>query len=503
MPVDFEVGIIGAGFAGLIAALELRRAGRESIVIFERGQEVGGVWRDNVYPGCACDVPSHLYSISSRPNPNWTSNFASQPEILDYLKNISVHDELRSRIRFGCEVTEIRFCAETGCWRVTDQRGQDVRVRAIIVAVGPHSRPYVPALMGREIFAGTACHSSRWDPAINLEGKKVAVIGTGASAVQIVPSIAPIVADLMVFQRSAPWVLPRAERRISVFEHLLFCWFPFTQAIVRGAIYLLMEFIGLGFVGPPIFNRLLAAVALRKLTREVHDPTIQRALTPTYRAGCKRMMVSDDFYPAFNRPNVHLVTEPIAELVPDGIVTTDRVFHAADHIVYATGFTVADSDGFLRVVGLEGRVLADEWAIEGAQAYLGTTVSGYPNMAILLGPNSGLSHSSALHVIESQMAYVLEYLAGIDGIGECGYLDVRAPVQTAYNMDLHRRLSELVWSSGCRSWYLNRSGENTVIFPGLTLSFRRRLRRFDPRSYSAHVQPTTRAVAPVTCGVRA
>ena len=499
MPVDFEVGIIGAGFAGLIAALQLRRAGRESVIIIERGAEVGGVWRDNVYPGCACDVPSHLYSISTRPNPNWTSNFASQPEILEYLKQITVHDDLRRQIRFGCEITEMRFCAETGCWQLNDQRGQQFCVRAVIVAVGPHSRPYIPALMGREKFAGTSFHSSRWDRAVDLAGKKVAVIGTGASAVQIIPSIAPVVRELTVFQRSAPWVLPRGEREISAFEHRLFQRFPTTQAIVRASIYLLMEFIGLGFVGPPVFNRLLAAVALRKLKREVHDPDIQRALTPTYRAGCKRMMVSDDFYPAFNRPNVYLVTEPIAELVREGIVTTDGVFHAADHIVYATGFTVADPDGLLRVIGLGGRVLAEEWATEGAQAYLGTTVSGYPNMAMLLGPNSGLSHSSALHVVESQMAYVLAYLAEIDAAGECGFLDVSAPAQMAYNSDLQRRLVELVWSSGCRSWYLNRAGKNTVIFPGLTLSFRRRMRRFDPRSYAVHVQPKPPAVTPLAC----
>jgi cation diffusion facilitator CzcD-associated flavoprotein CzcO len=243
-----------------------------------------------------------------------------------------------------------------------------------------------------------------------------------------------------------------------------------------------MEAIGLGFVGPRFCNRLLGWVARRQL-RAVQDPAVRRALTPTDRAGCKRLMVSDDFYPAFNRQNVRLVTAPIVEVVREGIVTADGELHAADHIICATGYTVADPDGFLRVVGPDGRVLAEEWMASGAEAYLGTTVSGYPNMAILLGPNSGLSHSSALHVVESQMAYVIQYLDAIDRAGERGYLDVRASVQTTYNAELHRRLRGMIWNTGCRSWYLNRAGKNTVVFPGLTVSFRRRLKRFDRSAY--------------------
>lgn len=484
MTIDCEVGIVGAGFGGLIAALELRRAGRESFVIFERGDEVGGVWRDNVYPGCVCDVPSHLYSIAARPNPAWSSNFASQAEILEYLKGVSVRDDLRGRIRFGRQIVELRFLVEEACWLVTDQRGDTLRVRAVIIAVGPHSRPRQPLLEGERTFVGGSFHSACWDSSVDLSRKRVAVIGTGASAIQIVPSIAPIVDSLTVFQRSAPWILPRSERRISSFEHWIFRAVPRAQAVARAAIYWQMEAIGLAFVGPRTLNRLLAAVALNHLKRQVRDAATRRALTPNYRAGCKRMMVSDDFYPALNRSNVHLVTESIARIVPTGLVTTADTFHAADYIIYATGFTVADPDGFLRVVGLDGRVLADEWAVDGAAAYLATTVEGYPNLAILLGPNSGLSHSSALHVIESQMIYVVRYLAAIDRAGKNAFLDVIPAVQESYNAKLQRRLGKMIWSSGCRSWYLNRKGKNTAIFPGLTFSFRRRLNRFDTRAYS-------------------
>lgn len=482
--VQTEVAVIGAGFAGLIAALELRRTGRRSFLVLERGNQVGGVWRDTVYPGCACDVPSHLYSIASRPNPDWTTNFAAQAEILQYLKDVVARDGLAEHIRFGAEVTEARFCRASGRWRLSLSGGAIVNARMLILAVGPHSRPYRPALPGVSSFGGSTIHSSQWDHSLNLTAARVAVIGTGASAVQIIPNIAPLVDRMTVFQRSPAWVLPRGERHLSRAERWLFRHVPMTQSIVRGTIYWTMEAIGLGFVGPRVCNRLLGWVALRQL-RAVQDPWVRRALTPTDRAGCKRLMVSDDFYPAFNRSNVRLVVEPIAEVVRDGIVTTDGRLHAVDHIIYATGYTVADPDGFLRVVGCDGRELADEWKATGAEAYLGTVVSGYPNMAILLGPNSGLSHSSALHVVESQMTYVIQYLNAIERCGNTECLDVRASVQAFYNHDLQQRLRQMIWNTGCRSWYLNRAGKNTVIFPGLTASYRRRLKRFDHAEYVA------------------
>lgn len=489
MPVeapDFEVGIIGAGFSGLVAAIELLRAGCRDFVMLERADDVGGVWRDNIYPGCACDVPAPLYSIANRPNPGWSRNFAPQPEILDYLRGISREPGIAGCIRFGYEVGEAVFDAARGAWRLSARDGRVLHVRLLIAAMGPHSRPKMPLLPGREKFTGTLIHSSRWDASLHLQGSKVAVIGTGASAIQIVPALAGVAAELTVVQRSAPWVLPRGERRRTAWERWLFRTLPITQRLNRAAIYWLMEFIGLAFVGPRPFNNMLGAVVLHKLAREVHDPKRRAQLVPDYRVGCKRLMVSDDYYPVFNRPDVKLVTSPFVALAAGGFETADGAFHEAEHIVFATGFHVADPDNFLRVVGLDGRVLADEWAREGAHAFQGTTVSGYPNLALLLGPNSGLSHSSAIHVVESQMAYVVGYLRALRVAGSSMSLDVEAGTQQAYNRALQARLAGMVWNSGCRSWYIDRAGRNTAIFPGLTWRFRRMMREFDLSAYRQH-----------------
>jgi cation diffusion facilitator CzcD-associated flavoprotein CzcO len=487
--LDFETAIIGAGFAGVIAALELKKTCRESFVIFERESEVGGVWRDNIYPGCVCDIRSQLYSVAARPNPDWASAFASQRDILNYLKSITYTDNLRRHIRFGTNVVELRFLDQPRCWQVTDQNGTVYLARTVIVATGPQSRPFTPALEGRTSFKGTAFHSSAWDDSVPLCGKRIAVIGTGASAVQIVPNLAPFVSGVTVFQRSAPWILPRCDRRLSAFERWVFRRIPLLQTLTRVAIYWAMEAVGLAFLGNGMLNRAITAVALAKLAREVRDPVTRKALTPDYALGCKRIMLSDDFYPAFNRTNVHLVTDGIEALTSEGIRTVDGRLHEVDHIVFATGFTVADADGFLRIVGKDGRLLMDDWIHNGPQAYLGIAIAGYPNLTMLLGPNSGLSHSSALHVIESQMNYVLQYLRELDRMGPGAALDVRSDVQSAYNDGLQHKLAGMIWASGCTSWYLSRSGRNTTIFPGLTSAFRRRTARFDPKDYSITSDP--------------
>jgi cation diffusion facilitator CzcD-associated flavoprotein CzcO len=480
---DFQLGIIGAGFGGLIAALELKRAGRHSFVVFERGHDVGGVWRDNVYPGCACDIPSQLYSISARPNPEWTSNFPTQPEILAYLRRVAAQDGLLPHIRFNKEIVLLRFIEEAGCWKATDQTGATTLFQAVIVATGPQSRPYVPTFKGAKNFSGISLHSSRWDPSLDLSNKRVSIVGSGASAVQILPAITAKAKIVTLFQRSPPWILPRGAHRLSRFTRWAYRRLPTLQMLTRTRVYWLHEFLGLASVASPLLNRTLAAIARLKLRRAIRDLGLRRALTPDYKFGCKRVLLSDDFYPALNRPNVRLVTVPIAEILPDAIVTIDGERHAADCIVYATGFTVADADGFLRVEGLGGRVLAEEWSTEGPEAFLGCTVSGYPNLLFLLGPNSGLGHSSAIHVIESQMAYICGYLKALDDIDESSFLDLFAGVQRAYNTEIQLRLANTVWASGCRSWYLTRGGKNTTIFPGLTHAFRKATARFNRAHY--------------------
>ncbi len=482
--VDHDVGVIGAGFAGLIAGLQLLEAGRSSLAIYEQAPELGGVWRDNVYPGCACDVRSHLYSIASKPNPDWPSSYARQPDILAYLKRVAEGSGLGSHIRFDTEIVEVRFLEDTLCWRLTDARGGVSHVRTVILASGPVNRATTPPIPGLERFDGTSCHSSAWADELDLTGKRVAVVGTGASAVQIVPNIAGRVAKLTVFQRSAAWVLPRGDRPSTRIERWLFRRVPSLQTLVRRGIDGAMEAMGTAFFGNAPIHWLLRTVALRKLAREVRDPAVRQTLTPDYALGCKRMTVSDDFLPAFNRSNVELVTDPITEVAPEGLRTRSGVLHPVDHIVFATGFVVADPDGFLRVVGVDGRVLPEQWAQEGAQAYRGVTVAGYPNLAMLLGPNSGLSYSSVIAMAEAQMGYVLGYLDARDRAGPDAALDVRPAVQAAYNAELQASLAGTVWASGCRSWYIDRAGRNAAIWPAPAHRYRRLMARFDPDAYA-------------------
>ncbi len=477
------MGVIGAGICGLVAGLELIKAGRPSLMIFERAAEVGGVWRDNVYPGCACDVRSHLYALAARPNPDWTSTYAKQPEILAYLKGVAERD-LAAHIRFNAEVVEARFVEMEGCWRLAFRDGGVCHVRSLILALGPLNRTFIPPFEGLERFQGTTSHSSTWNPATILAGLRVAVVGTAASAVQIVPNIAARVERLTVFQRSAPWVFPRSDRATTTAERWLYRRVPAVHALMRSGLYWAMEAVGAAFFGNQGMKRFLQYVARRKLAREVRDPETRRKLTPDYALGCKRMTVSDDFYPAFNRQNVELVTEPIAEIAETGVRTRDGVLHEVDHIVFATGFIVSDPEGLLRVVGVDGRVLADDWAGEGGvQAYRGVAVSGYPNMAMLLGPNSGLSYASVIHMAESQVAYLRQYLDALDCAGPSAVLDVRPVVQAGYNADVQAKLAGSVWASGCTSWYLSRSGRNTAIFPGRTSEYRRLMSHFDAEAY--------------------
>ncbi len=481
--LDYEIGVIGAGFAGLTAAIQLLGAGRTSLALFERANELGGVWRDNLYPGCACDVRSHLYSLASDPNPHWPSIYARQADILAYLKRVAEHRDVTRRIRFGVDIVEARFLEAAGCWRLTEAGGGVRHVRVLILATGPLNRPSLPAIPGLERFRGGVMHSSAWDTALDLTGKRVAVIGTGASGVQVVPNIAGRVAKLTVFQRSAPWVMPRGDRRTTQAERWLFRRFPATQAVVRAAIYWALEGVGSAFFGNAWLARVLRRVALRKLRREVRDPQVRAKLTPDYAIGCKRLTVSDDFLPTFNRANVELVTDPIAEVTREGVRTCGGAEHPLDHIVFATGFVVADPDDFLRVVGRGGRVLPEQWAQEGAQAYRGVTVAGYPNLALLLGPNSALSYSSVIHVVESQVRYLLKYLEALGAAGPDAALDVRADVQAAFNADVQAKLEGTVWASGCRSWYLDRSGRNAGILPEPGWRYRRRMSRFDREAY--------------------
>ena len=471
--------VVGAGFSGLCAGIELRRAGIEDFVILEKADRIGGTWRDNSYPGAACDVPSHLYSFSFEPNPQWSRSYGGQAEILAYLEHCADAYQLRPHLRLGTEVDGAEYDEPSATWTVRIRGGAPLVARSLILGNGPLHRPAIPELPGRERFAGPAFHSSRWDHGYRLDGKRVAVIGTGASAIQFVPEIAPRVARLSVFQRTPPWIVPKSDRPISRLERWLFEHVPATHWLRRAALYWLFESRVLGFAFPRV-NRLAERVVRRHLVRSVADPTLRQQLTPTYRLGCKRVLISSDYYPALTRPNVELVTEPIAGIEPAGVRSRDGVLHPADAIVYGTGFQVADYLSAMRVVGAGGRELDEVWRAS-VRSYLGITVSGFPNLFLLFGPNTALGHSSMIFMIEAQTRYVVQAIRAMQR-NQLASLDVRPDVEQAFHAWIARKLERTVWTSGCTSWYQAPAGD-VLLWPSFTFDYWRRTRRLDLRDY--------------------
>ncbi|WP_046243781.1 flavin-containing monooxygenase [Hymenobacter terrenus] len=478
-----NVAIIGAGFAGLTAAIRLQQRGNTSFMIFERAAEVGGTWRDNIYPGCGCDIPSPLYSMSFAPNPDWSRMYSGQPEILAYIKQTVTQFNLRSHIRFNTEIVRTEFSEAEGVWRLTDRVGREVTARVVIVAIGPLNRPVRPSLPGLADFQGTTFHSSEWDPNYDFMGKRVAVIGTGASAIQFIPQIAPHTQQLHVFQRTAPWVLPRPDRAFSPREQRWFRRLPLLQRLQRELIYWRSELGGLLFMGNEWLGRITREAAVAHIAAAIQDPELRRKVTPNYRVGCKRILISNDYYPALARPNVELVTDGIDHVTSTGIVTHDGTERPVDAIIFGTGFVVSEFMVDLHIRGRGGRSLFGEWHESSAEAYQGTTVSGYPNLLVLVGPNTGLAHNSIIHIMESQVNYVLDYLRVLEKAGPGAYLDVKPKAQRAYNEMVQQKLSTTVWASGCKSWYQTATGKNTTLLHTLTVSFRRNTRHLRVGDY--------------------
>lgn len=476
-----DVVIVGSGFAGLGAAVALAGAGRPDFLILEKGDSVGGTWRDNTYPGCACDVQSHLYSFSFAPNPNWTRTFARQPEIRAYLDAVADRYDLRGRIRFGSHVTDAEW--DGACWVIGTADGQLVRARAMVWATGPLHIPSVPDIDGLAEFTGTVFHSARWQHDHDLRGRRVAVIGTGASAIQFVPQVQPQAAHLTLFQRTAPWVLPKADRPIPEILRRIYRAAPFLQKLPRALVYGRNELLVGGFRNPRRM-RPIEGLARGYLARALAGrPDLVAALTPDYTIGCKRILMSNDYYPALRQPNVDVVTSSIERVTATGVVTADGVEHPVDTIIFGTGFKVGDgmADG-VTITGRDGRKIHDVWA-DGPQALLGTTVAGFPNLFMMIGPNTGLGHSSMVYMIESQTRFLLDALRAVDTAGAVA-IDTRQDRQDAFNADLQRRLVGSVWTSGgCASWYLDEQGRNRTLWPGYTFDFRRRTRRITPEDH--------------------
>jgi cation diffusion facilitator CzcD-associated flavoprotein CzcO len=446
--------------------------------VLERGAGVGGTWHFNTYPGCACDVPSHLYSFSFAPNPGWSRTYSRQPEIRDYLERVVDDFGVREKIRLGCEVKTARWDGEA--WDIETSAGP-LRARVLVSATGPLVEPKIPPFPGLDRFAGPAFHSARWDHSVDLAGKRVAAVGTGASAIQFVPAIAPKVARLHVFQRTPPWVMPHSSRPITRTEKRIYAKLPLAQRLVRGGIYAGRELLVLGFVKQPRIMRGIEKIAERHMRGAIDDPALLAKVRPGYTIGCKRILPSNEWYPALARDNVELVTDPIAEVRERSIVTESGAEREVDAIVFGTGFHVVDMPVARMVRGRDGRTLEEAW--QGSpRAHLGTTVAGFPNLFILLGPNTGLGHSSMVYMIESQIAYVMDALRELRRNGH-RTVEVRPDVQERYNRDVQRRMKRTVWSTGCKSWYLDEQGNNPTLWPDWTWRFRRRTSRFDPAEY--------------------
>ncbi|HEY0081088.1 MAG TPA: NAD(P)/FAD-dependent oxidoreductase [Pyrinomonadaceae bacterium] len=478
--VHVRVAIVGSGFGGLGAAVRLKREGEEDFIIFERADDLGGTWRDNSYPGCACDVESHLYSFSFAPNPEWTRSFSPQPEIWAYLKRCARDFDVLRHIRFRHEVREVAWDDAAQAWRLETSKGA-YTASVVVMSVGGLSEPSMPALPGLENFKGETFHSARWNHEYELKGRRVAVVGTGASAIQFVPQIQPLVERLYVYQRTPPWIMPRRDRRLSELERTLFRRFPAAQRLARSAIYLFREIFLLGF-RHPLLGAQVERMARMHLARSVPDAELRARLTPSYRLGCKRILVSDDYLPSLMQPNVELLTEGIREVREHSILCADGAEREIDAIIFGTGFRVTDQPFARHVRGRDGRTLAEVWS-GSPQAHAGTTVAGFPNLFILMGPNTGLGHNSVVYMMEAQIEHMIGALRHMRRHGASAIEPTRE-AQANYIAELERRTKGTVWvAGGCASWYLDRTGRNSTLWPDFSWRFRRRVARLRPADY--------------------
>lgn len=492
-PVEVDTIIVGSGFGGLGMGIRLARESERSFLILERAGDVGGTWRDNVYPGVSCDIPSHLYSFSFRPSSDWARFYASGAEIHRYLKDAAREEGLLPRMRFGTDVLEMRWQDESARWDLETTTGR-YRCRVLVVAAGRLSEPRIPAIPGLEGFTGPVFHSSAWDDNVDLAGKRVGVVGTGASAIQIVPSIAGVAGSVVLFQRTPAYVVPRADRRYTEAERRYLARVPGAVERLRSQIFWDAE---AGFarrIGVPSAVAEFRDAALGHLAAQVADPELRARLTPGYEVGCKRVLLSDDFYPALASGVVEL--EPSALAAVDGSVATaaSGVAHALDVLVLATGFHTTRPPFASRVFGRDGLTLSERWS-DGMVAHASTTVAGFPNLFVIDGPNASLGHNSAVHMIETQIGFVLGALDHLDILG-ADVLEVSREAEDAYVRELDRRSAATVWlNGGCSSWYVDdRSHRLTLLWPDFAFAFRAEVGTFDPDGYRFSSAPVLSAI---------
>ncbi len=479
----YPVVIIGAGFAGLAMSQQLKARGIDDFIILERAAEVGGTWRDNTYPGCACDVASDLYSLSFSLNPSWTRTYGQQQEIFSYLKGVATELNIRDKIHFNCELLQAEWQADTQLWHISTTQGS-YYARALISATGPFGSPKVPALNGQSDYQGHSFHSLNWDHDYDFTGKRVAVIGTGATATQIVPELQKSAADLYVFQRTPTWILPRFDSSTGNTKRKLYQRFPFVQKCVRNAWYCAYEgIVGLPQYVHPVFLKGFESVGRWHLRRNVKSPELRAKLVPDFRFNCKRTLLSDTYYPTLEKSNVHLVTDRLDTFLENGIRIEDGREIDVDVVVYATGFEVPN-DQYKRLIGNNGKSLHSVYADDMSGSYLGTSTSGFPNLFTMLGPFSAAGNQSAIFMLETQADYiarVLETLAKKD----IASIDVKPSVQDQFVNKMHQLSRRVSWvGGGCTSYYQDQDGKNLGLWPNWSFKYRSALASFQLRDFT-------------------
>jgi len=478
-----SVAVIGTGFGGLAAAIELKRLGYDDLVVIEKADDVGGVWRENHYPGAACDVPSPFYSFSFEPNPRWPHRFSRQPAILDYMRAVADKYDVRRHVRFGTEVISAAYDDATGQWTVELSTGDRLEVDVLVSAVGQLSRPGLPDIAGRDTFAGPAFHSAEWDHEVDLTGKRVAVIGTGASAIQFVPEVQKQAAHLDVFQRTAPYIIPRPDREFTSLHHKVFEKLPVTELAERATWYGVVEGLSLAWVYAKPMAKVIRAWSKRHMRKQAAaKPGLFEKVWPDYPIGCKRILFSDSYLPALTQPNVDVITDRIQEITPTGVVTADGLEHPADVIIWGTGFKATEFLAPMAIKGSDGRDLHDQWQ-DGARAYFGMTVPHFPNLFLMYGPNTNTGGGSVIYFLEAQARYLGKYVGHLAASGSAGgkALAVKPAVEAAYDERIQAKLNGSVWSQ-CTSWYRTAGGRITNNWPLLGVEYRAQA-KFDPADY--------------------
>ncbi|PJZ78489.1 flavin-containing monooxygenase [Leptospira neocaledonica] len=477
---SISIAIVGTGFGGLCAAIQLKKNGFHNFVIYEKSNSVGGTWRENTYPGAACDVPSHLYSFSFEPNANWPRKYSAQPEILSYLKHCAEKYGVLPHIRFGIEIQSADWDDSSRVWKIKTSQNETLDHDVFISAVGQLNRPALPSIKGLESFKGRIFHSANWDPSYNFSGKKVAAIGTGASAIQFIPQIVNQGAEVTVFQRTAPWVVPKPDRKYWGFEKFLFKYLPGLRLLHRFQIYIWNEIRMIAFQKNNHANQIVKWMSLSHMKKFVKDPELRKILTPDYPAGCKRILLSNDYYEALAKPNTKVLSESIQEANSDGIITKEGL-QKFDTIVFGTGFKATEFLSPMKVKGTNNQDLNEVWK-NGAEAYLGVTVAGFPNFYILYGPNTNLAHNSIVYMIESQVRYIISALNEMNKKGIKALIPKVRSMQN-YNASLNKKFDKFVWDTGCNNWYINSSGKNTNNWPGHTYEYSYKTRKINLSEY--------------------